>query len=1370
MPSVKGKGGSTAHRYKPASDYDDTTLAQKREYWRTKKREQRARLTERRGKVIQARRGESRVPHLIAPAASSSPFQNDSDKKANVSGSRVGDGSLQATEKEKWLQTMELNKVSPQFPASSCPSRTDVKSQTVRLNSTTTSPSGAQINTSSSVPLVRVSRFTNSTSAISTPQPCMSMQSASVPNLQRKAQVPVCIQPKLPPTSVSTNTILVSSPCGPVSVKTEEPQIGTNSALVTNQRAKGVSLESEEERAAKRREQWRIKKREQRAKLAARIAKARERAQGTEVSTQTAQRPQHSGGMAPHLPHPSFTRRGGGNFATLSQQVHVRVLNQHGFKTAHAAIKPNVMNEKRPLEPLRRFSSHLSSVTRGITRCKTPRQRFIEAQKNFINQRNIRVKSPSLALMYSSRNIPRIDPNDTPEQIIAKRREYWRLKKREQRAKLSAEMKARLKEKDSMMRRVKRYQKILEDMRRARAMMQAGGGTLTHASETIGGFIKEDGTLTSNIPLDHNKREEEVHGVGNNTLSDHPDIKHRGGVGVRVNPPPPLHPAQVKVSLPLTGQSAHRPTRLLSIRPRTQVETANNSHSLSIRTVGSQLTLTHPQKLQNPGSRDPAAGSNTGGCVMKMAVSSRSLSLSAACLDPELTEEERMAKKREYWRVKKREQRAARAARLKQGILQARANAALQRRKAHRLVSATAVPPSRRCANHTGNAQTLADSRDAQTLTDSREPDLPHVNEIKQESEPMPAVDLNSQLDQAICPDIKPPISQTPPPAPQPEPDPALNPDSQATTLLAVASMKKLLEESLSTVTGCQTEPTDIKIDTSEEQDPSPDLPQICYEKHDADLTLQIKSWQEQTMVQEGSPSLHLKDSPLMETPPPLPAPDPVVPQFSPDDPPQTPSPLSSPHRTLRLRTKKQGLQNHQNCREPEPPKLHHLPTEAHQHPSEAGGQYSVGTGQSGMNSLQKKREYWKLMKRQQRARLKARQKNRQEGNLRGNVQSAGYVVLNTPKGASPALKPALLPKPSVSSVTAVTSIPSILVVSTNTSTADQPDRLQVKLPVPSREQNDVGFGPSQADVVESPDAQTNWRVDQMLLVNNQQDAMPGLQTMDLAPSLPMLQPPENPLSSINLQPIEPPCQTSTLSPIKIPGVQTPNTTQTLPSPTIHVPVSTMVPPKPIPGETEEDFLKRKREYWRVKKKEQRARKAVQVKGFATTRASSSWRPILPSQDEPAPQETNQWSNSPEESENLINNSSADTDTETGSFSGPNYVAPIEDEADLLFEYESHNGEEGPATDDVWRNHYLMDYDPLNQLLVCMVCGELQYQHSLEGVKVHIEEAHPDTLHLEPGERQRILEAWDEQVSQRERFFTSQLQQHSDSLPEAHGD
>lgn len=109
-------------------------------------------------------------------------------------------------------------------------------------------------------------------------------------------------------------------------------------------------------------------------------------------------------------------------------------------------------------------------------------------------------------------------------------------------------------------------------------------------------------------------------------------------------------------------------------------------------------------------------------------------------------------------------------------------------------------------------------------------------------------------------------------------------------------------------------------------------------------------------------------------------------------------------------------------------------------------------------------------------------------------------------------------------------------------------------------------------------------------------------------------------------------------------------------------------------------------------------------------------------------------------------------------------ILPSEESEVLFADYENNDFEEGPISDAVWRNRYLMDYDPLNQLLVCMVCGHLQYSHSLEAVRAHIDEAHPDTLGLEPRERQQMLEAWDEQVSQRERFFTSQLQQHSGSL------
>lgn len=1074
MPTAKDKGSSTSHRYRPASEYDDATLAQKREYWRTKKREQRARLSERRGKPQDSHR--EKVRHLNAPVLVNSilsgscdapTFQRNDElhKSASVShasrnGSKVKDSSLEVTEsqKEKWFHTIKLNKVLPQLPATcsitakAAGNPATVKCLTVRggVNRAVTSPtsSGTQQDTNSSVPPVRVTRFSNGSSVKTAPQPCESMQGPPFPKMQPKAQVALRIQPKFLPTNVTTGVILVSSPCGQVSFKRDDktanttPQSRKKSALATMQRTKGnvqTSLDSEEERAAKRREHWRIKKREQRAKLAARITKARDRVQCVEISVQrqTLQKARSvSDTCLQHLSSESvlrgdrwnqyptrvktlFTRAKRENDKLHSQADPIKVQDLHGNMTAQTPITSNVTAVKKTGDLQRRFPSHrhLSNINRGIARCKTPRQRFIEAQRNLLNQRNLRCKSPLLTSVFGTRNLPRIDPNDTPEQVIAKRREYWRIKKREQRAKLSMEVKARLKEKDSLMRRVKRYQKILEEMRKARALTQSAGRTLTHASETIGGFIKEDGTVTINIPqglTGHNtaahKSKEENH-VGSNsspiTLPQHqPNAE-------------PLYSAQVKVSIPLAIQSENKPPRL-----RTQHEstTESNSHLLAIQTVG-QLTLTHPKTSLNALSGGCTAGSNLGGCVMKMAVSNSATSLSALSLDPGLTDEERMAKKREYWRIKKREQRAARASRLKQGVLHARATAALQRRKAQKHLALINVQLSRSLTSHTRNAKPLPKNNESFT---------PHANEIKQESESVTAVDLNSQPEQAICPDIKPPTSPSPPPVPPPDCDMALSADSQATTLLAVASMKKLLEESLSTVSESKSEQIDIKMETTEEaseQDVKPNLPQLIFEKDEvapiaADLTLQIKSWQPDidALVHTGSPSPRVKDlSHLTETVPPHNTSSEVV--LDPTEHcPQTTSDLvvnssdeaitgpSSPRKTQRLRTKKV---THQNCCSPEPPKLHHLPMDQlhavhgvnHCEPQceaqeqcqnsnfpPAQRQSHVMMEQSSLTSLQKKREYWKLMKRQQRAKLKARQKEPQ-GECSSRISSRNIQV-----------------------------------------------------------------------------------------------------------------------------------------------------------------------------------------------------------------------------------------------------------------------------------------------------------------------------------------------------------------------------------------
>lgn len=1043
MPTAKGKGGSTSYRYRPASEYDDATLAQKREYWRTKKREQRARLSERRGKPTQVKKLVCTKTSAVENNGLSKPFtaascpslsNNESYKTANnspasQSGTVLGDGSVEDTKSQKvrWQGRVNLNKALTRLPPSSSCSvsakavggeEPTVKCLTRRVSKAITS---TQLNTSPSVPPVRVERIINGSSVKTEPQPRVSMQRTSVAKTQHTAQVAFCIQP----TNVNAGIILTPS-SGPA-LKTEgkaaniSPQGGTKSALVTSQIAKIVGStqpcpDSEEEKAAKRREHWRIKKREQRAKMAAQLAKAREKMHATEMSLQrqTAQKAGVADGAISRHPssqpflrgigqkqcslrvkssYTSAKRKndklqiGSAGVAQVDLTEQVQVKNSSGksmTQTVYPVKKPGEAQRKLP------SNGHLSNVSRGISRCKTPRQKFIEAQKNFMNQRNMRFKTPMLPSVFGNRNLPKIDPSDTPEQIIAKRREYWRIKKREQRAKLSFEVKTRLKEKDSLMRRVKRYQKILEELRSARALAQSAGSTLTHASETIGGFIKEDGTVTISVPQVSayvntvaNKNEKELNGLSNSptTISHQPDTKRRSNAPPCANQPAPsLYPSPVKVSIPLSGQLVSKPSKLVSVKSGSQLESRNVPNTR----LSGQLTLSHPRASQMAGS---AAGPNQGGCVMKMAISNSVPSVPSG--DPELTEEERMAKKREYWRIKKREQRAACAHRLRQGLQQARATAAFQRRKAQKQAAATMEPLGQNVTNYTQNAAT----------TDNNISIKPQASEIKQESESVPTVDLNSQPEQAICPDMKPPTSPTPPSTPQTEPDSALNADCQATTLLAVASMKKLLEESLSRVTECS-EPGDVKIESvvgDSESEIKPNYSQPSFEKDDevvpiaADLTLEIKSWQPDTEVSmQGSTSPNPKDTPLISVALPSPSSSSkVVPPSLCDHSSQTPSNFivspTEPTVGPASSHKKQRL-----CCSQEPPKLHHLPMDKHCEPQCQGVEQcrnnslpspqtycGTVTEQSGLTSLQKKREYWKLMKRQQRARLRARQTER---------------------------------------------------------------------------------------------------------------------------------------------------------------------------------------------------------------------------------------------------------------------------------------------------------------------------------------------------------------------------------------------------------
>lgn len=992
MPTAKTKGTSSTYHYQSVSEYDNDTLAQKREYWRTKKREQRARLSEHRGRSTQERK-EKKPPGVDLTAVDNSSisdhhscpsttnyesFKTASSSPATQYGTAVGNGSMEdrKSQRERWFETVNLNKALLQLSRSSCcvsakatgHEEPAVKCLTRCVKNTLTSVQLA-------VSPVKTTRTINGSSAKMEHQPCVPMQRAAVAETERTAQVEFRIRPKILATKVNAGILLMPSSGPPSKAMGKEtrtsPRGETKSALVTSHSANSAGstqppLDTEEEKTAKRREHWRMKKREQRAKL----AKAREKMHSTEMfpPRQTAQSTRVPNcTMSRHSVSQTCLQEMGqkqcafqvkGPFRTaIRKKNKIQICRKSNDKSANLTAY-SVKKTGEAQRKLQTFA-HLSNVSRGIARYKIPRKKFIDVQKNFINQRNRRCKSPMLTSVFGNRNFPKIDPSDTPEQKIAKQREYWRNKKREQRAKLSYEVKAQLKEKDSLMRRVKRYQKVLEELKCARA--HSAGTSLRLASETIGGFIKEDGTMTNNVPQVP-AYPSTATGKTSPVTAYQTDPKQKRIAPLCANQPV-VSLCSSRISAPPSRQLPSKPVQLVSVGRGAQPKRANSSPCAM-----GQLTLTHHPASQMAGS---AAEHIQGGCVMKM-----SISTSVPCVNAELTEEERMAKKREYWRIKKREQRAARAAQLKRGLLQAKINAAFNRRKVQKHGTVTEEPLVQTLENDkTQNVQPVPVNVST-TL---------HTSMIKQENEALPEVDVNPNPER----DIKPQTSPTPPPESwPPEPDPALGADSQTTTLLAVASMKKLLEESLTRVVECKTEVlSDEKaepVDGDLDSETKPNLSQLSLTKEEAlpadsdTMMLDTKSWHRDvrdvsrvsSMSHNPKAASHTSKAPLS------PSSSNVVPLCAHSF--QTP--LNSEVENSTECTVDPSLPPNQRLCFLEPPKLHHLPVN-HQHfaPQCQVAQY-IQSSSGGLSSLQKKREYWKLMKRQQRARLRARQAERRGG------------------------------------------------------------------------------------------------------------------------------------------------------------------------------------------------------------------------------------------------------------------------------------------------------------------------------------------------------------------------------------------------------
>lgn len=814
-----------SRRFQLAARSDDATLAQKRQYWRTKKREQRARLRCTQGK-----------------------------------------------------------KLNPQCSAGS-------------LNSKASS------------------------------QPPVAVQGPPVVKVQHMAQISLRIQPKSSPAGAD---VVPVSPGAGVFAQPQDKSASAASqtgskrcALTPSQRARGAnksqpSLETEE-RAARRREHWRIKKREQRAKLAARL-KRREATLGVASGRQT---PQQTGtddatvlqGLASrgwgHKKHPDERPQlaGEGLAPVNSQQVWIKDEKPNGESVKQATVASDVSLRKKGA-PQRKLPSYsdLSSSLLGIAQYRAYRQKFAEAQKNLMVQRNTRRKTA----LY--RSVSKTEPNSTYEQIVAKQREYWRLKKREQRAKLSFNGKVRLKE--SYSKTIKLHHHLQEDKARL-------GDARVPVPDTIGGFIKEDGTVTVNVPA---RNADALKEVSENSFSKNPC---QPNATWRVAPvqancaPPPFHPPQVKAAV-------KRPQCRPPVRPADEPESAEVSHLHSaVQTVGTFII--NPPTPQNGGLK-------LGGCVLKMVVSNAPPSAPPAVAGS--TEKDRIARKREYWRLKKREQRAACAARVKLSPLQARTP--------EQLSLAT---------NWQGGSQ------DGHFPDNSGQP-TPNGSQIRGESESLiqcsqsitatsPFVQLPFQL----------PTSPKPHPAPQPEPGPALDAEQQT------------FHEESPEVAGSQ-----IKAEPAEEglePEETADFTIRLLEENESFIDRHLKGESESSATPSPFPSSCEDDlKPACEHPS-----QNLVDFF------HAAEPTAGPCSDDKARELFDEKASHQRNPLPEPSDLHHPPFDRlharHCHEADPGqGQgasspeqtfCSKGTKPSGLTGLMKQREYWKLMKRQQRARLKAR-------------------------------------------------------------------------------------------------------------------------------------------------------------------------------------------------------------------------------------------------------------------------------------------------------------------------------------------------------------------------------------------------------------
>ncbi|XP_059382283.1 uncharacterized protein si:dkey-28a3.2 [Carassius carassius] len=1088
---------SSKRRYQPAAEFDDATIARKREYWRSKKREQRARKSSTKKKI-----GNENLRMSVVSEASSDPSlhnnnvsfkqeEADAPKNSFSLGLSVSESNITMVpcQKARWFQRTKLNYALPQSPETSTNTLKGVMGNK-KINPSDTGSSKINASTVESLcPTVH-----------SVPRTCIELHPNNT-HAQKSKSGMSSLNDKHLTTSLQSHVSMVlpvhsyqNKPQNSLRLLTSaECKVCENQSPITKRRTCAFILEhntgeavTEEEMVAKRRENWRIKKREQRAKRAAKLARDREGSlrQGQPLSV---------GIMNASSPTNSKALRGislNSNLASLNQQLLGAKFN--GSQTAQLHVKSPKPNH--------------ASLTSGIlqsssSKSKSKVQKFAQTQKRRQNQ-----------MRRSTLGASKVE---SPEDRHARQKEYWRIKKREQRARLSMALKARLKEQEALKHHGRHS---YNSFSQACGVQASKASAFAVSSDTIGGFIKEDGTVTVSISKTSPK-------ASLPASQDISNVKYIGNVKL-----------QVQVNSPLYSDAP----------PVTKLDSAQCNIS---------------RNCTNAHQNSPVKSRLTRGAVMG--------SMTVTIKSETPTEEERVTRLREYWRIKKRQQRASRAARLGNGLLRSKVSVLKQReqnKKSNHRQSITSSITTTVCHSSTSAPMPIKE-----------EHVYPTIQAVFSIPEITPCISVNS--------------SKTSPSASlESHIEPPTAVDHHATTLQAVPFMK-LLEESVYTPeennasemhVKCENEPLPLNKDelfTSKDAKPSLTLQQNvllqCDLSKDTSLIKDIKLSPQASTFENISHYKTLKN----------------VCQEATD----------GSHAISPVALQPQNFS--ENGADPKQPS-----------PIQALQKQQLGES----DELQRKREYWRLKKRQQRAR-------------KTNKDATKNAVLRS------------LPQKKTQSTTFMQAM------SQDTLTCRQ------------------------------------------ILIQKKTSRC-------TKPSSPQTQPTDKSR-----------CDRSQI-------VATAN-----------------------PQEDPEEVISRRRMQWRIKKQEQRARKAAREKRLRQV--------MVPPQSQDL------------QSQNSTSLCSAVVQSVTLEDQLGYFVEPCQPALKEESSFAPNDAMEGPLSLAEWRNVYLMDFDPVNPLLVCMVCGEQQYSESVEGVKAHIEEAHPETLSLGDLERQGILDAWDKQVAVREHFITHQLQQ-----------